>query len=415
MDNNIIYCGRCGAEMKADARYCMKCGNLNPNHEANKSMMQYVPHQSSTYQIGGGATVTNGEQRAGDIITTNKSGGKAACYIFNLLLFFLAIFLETVLVHSFIGDYNKEMLSLWSLVTVGVSFAFLMSVSLQIIYMKANKPWWFVFIPILNYFTYFQIACEKWITGLYFIIFSGLITFLLQMNKFTMLLALIGYILLFLYFLKIQFSLAKKFSVSAILVILFPFIMFPVIAFGGSVYKGIIFNDTRLTGEKDYKFKKFVLTCFLLFLFGGLGITIYYRRDDFVTYADKIKKSYYVYVADQVYYEAKSRFNSSQLSCDKVQFSQDNGTYYLYYPDVGKKIFLVLYGSRESIEVSVKIVVENGTAKYYIAMTDGVYGFDETLYEEIDTDTVNYKRELGFTPYLSDNYCEINYGKTKSA
>ena len=32
-DNSYtIFCSRCGAEMKSSARYCMKCGNLNPDH-----------------------------------------------------------------------------------------------------------------------------------------------------------------------------------------------------------------------------------------------------------------------------------------------------------------------------------------------------------------------------------------------
>ena len=32
---NVIYCSRCGSEMSANSRYCMKCGNLNENHPDN--------------------------------------------------------------------------------------------------------------------------------------------------------------------------------------------------------------------------------------------------------------------------------------------------------------------------------------------------------------------------------------------
>ena len=38
-----IYCSRCGAEMSSNSRYCMKCGNLNYDHEANKNMRRYKP------------------------------------------------------------------------------------------------------------------------------------------------------------------------------------------------------------------------------------------------------------------------------------------------------------------------------------------------------------------------------------
>ena len=38
-----IYCSRCGAPMKNGARYCMKCGDLNPEQPENISMEKYIP------------------------------------------------------------------------------------------------------------------------------------------------------------------------------------------------------------------------------------------------------------------------------------------------------------------------------------------------------------------------------------
>ena len=35
-------CPRCGAEMKPDQRYCMKCGALNYDHPDNQKMKQYI-------------------------------------------------------------------------------------------------------------------------------------------------------------------------------------------------------------------------------------------------------------------------------------------------------------------------------------------------------------------------------------
>ena len=35
-DGYTVFCARCGAEMNSNSRYCMKCGYLNPDHEANK-------------------------------------------------------------------------------------------------------------------------------------------------------------------------------------------------------------------------------------------------------------------------------------------------------------------------------------------------------------------------------------------
>ena len=39
---NYIYCSKCGAPMKEDARYCMKCGTLNYDHPDNQYMKKYM-------------------------------------------------------------------------------------------------------------------------------------------------------------------------------------------------------------------------------------------------------------------------------------------------------------------------------------------------------------------------------------
>lgn len=413
MNNNVIYCSRCGAEMKADSRYCMKCGNLNANHEANRNMAPYVQNQSNTYQVGGGAVV-NVEQKAGDVVTNDKSGSKLACYIFNLLAFYLVVVVETGFVYSYTGGLNEGMYSLWGGLTAGISFLFLMIISLQIVFMKANRPWWLVYIPVANYFSYFKIACGKWFPGLVFIL-GGVVLFILNTinNSIIGIVALVLEISLFFYFLRIQGSFAKNFSSSSILYILFPFIMLPVIAFSGSVYRGVIYNDKNLSSEKDYKFRKFILSNLLLFIVAGVGITCYLRRSEFPIYIEKIKKRYYIYATDELYYEVKYRVSKGLVSCDKSNFSSDSGTYYFYYPDLGRKVHLLFYKTRESITAVVKVVIENGEAKYYISMSDDVYGYDETLYEDINIDTITYKRALDFNSSGDYNYCVAAYGAGK--
>ena len=66
-NDTIIYCSRCGAEMKSSSRYCMKCGNLNYDHEANKDLKHIQPkEEKNIYQIGSGETINdyhnNGKQ-----------------------------------------------------------------------------------------------------------------------------------------------------------------------------------------------------------------------------------------------------------------------------------------------------------------------------------------------------------------
>ena len=45
MNNQGTYtmtCPRCGSQMNSSSRYCMKCGYLNYEHQANAQMKQYV-------------------------------------------------------------------------------------------------------------------------------------------------------------------------------------------------------------------------------------------------------------------------------------------------------------------------------------------------------------------------------------
>ena len=45
---NIIYCSRCGAEMPANSRYCMKCGNLNEHHPDNNKYSKILNGNKGT-------------------------------------------------------------------------------------------------------------------------------------------------------------------------------------------------------------------------------------------------------------------------------------------------------------------------------------------------------------------------------
>ena len=40
-----MLCPRCGAEMKPEQRYCMKCGALNYDHPDNQGMKQYITNE----------------------------------------------------------------------------------------------------------------------------------------------------------------------------------------------------------------------------------------------------------------------------------------------------------------------------------------------------------------------------------
>ena len=75
-----IYCPRCGAEMNSNSRYCMKCGNLNSDHEANQSMKPYIKDNAEAYQVGSGEYISSNTVQTS---IGNNTGNRKLCFIVN--------------------------------------------------------------------------------------------------------------------------------------------------------------------------------------------------------------------------------------------------------------------------------------------------------------------------------------------
>ena len=97
-DNNEfkMICSRCGAEMKSNSRYCMKCGNLNYDHEANQGMKDYMKAGATeTYQVGSGKFIVdnNTGSNKNQLITSvaNNTGNRAICFLVNLLAYIVVM------------------------------------------------------------------------------------------------------------------------------------------------------------------------------------------------------------------------------------------------------------------------------------------------------------------------------------
>ena len=63
---------------------------------------------------------------------------------------------------------------------------------------------------------------------------------------------------------------------------------------------------------------------------------------------------------------------------------------------------------REAISAYVKVEVVNGEEKYYVSMSDGTYGFEETLYEDINSKIVKEYPEL-IREYDTSLECTLTY------
>lgn len=276
-----LHCARCGAEMRQGARYCMKCGNLNYDHQENKGMKQSVIDNIKYKDYAGGleTAMTNGIEIPDEV----RSFPYRSCLVTNIILFIISI--------SLIGaaGYFSERLTLQLGIVMGVVtlITFILSYAYQRMLIKANANWWSVFIPFYNLYTYFKVALDN--GGLFWLLFIpgiGLIVGIVAAYK-----------------------LGKKFYKNGWLMVFFPFIMIPLIGFD----KNVIYRDdrevslkkysSRLTldgtkrskAEKAYRLKKGILSFISFVAFFGF---IYYFRD----YARAICEVFYQMVLDQIEY-----------------------------------------------------------------------------------------------------------------
>lgn len=373
MNNNdnqqgyVFNCSRCGAEMNSNSRYCMKCGNLNYNHEANQSMRKFMnkeENQFVTYHVGSTEQVNNFNVEKNAPSFANNTGSALMCFFVNygLYIFIMIINIMSTIngTFSISSLVNIKFIS----ITLIVSICFMYIYSFELIYMKCNKRWWSCLIPIYNFFELADITFGKKALGLVMLIPGINILFSIIMI----------------------YKLGKKFNYNGFLTLLLPIIFIPIIGFGSSSYDGknYIFGNQKAI-ERDYLVKKIFQFSLLFFILLGSGLFVYDNKNNVQYYKRQFLNIYYVYASKKIVNKVESKIKKNFYSCDN---SKIGGTdiYYFYFPDLGKKVYLPGYYSRDAIEAYVK--VDNTTGKYYVSISDGTYGFSETDLDSLNTKTV---------------------------
>lgn len=389
-DNNKIYCPKCGNEMNSNSRYCMKCGFLNANNEANQNIQSYIPKvETSSYQIGQGQVINQESNQVTTAIASN-TGNSIFCFLLNFFVYVLIIGLGFIF--SMRGlDITLEniKISVFPYIALISSVVFLFVYSLQLIFIKCNKRWWSVFIPIYNLMILSDITFKKkWL---------GLLT----------LIPVIGQVL----FLVMLYKLGTQFKYNGLLTMLFAPVMIPIIGFGTRLYESTTFVSRNDNLEKDYKRKKLFLTLIILFIIFGALFIFWNNIIETKTKAKKLSNYYYVYASNRIVDKTKRYINNNYLECDDYDYSNDRGTYYIYYSDIGNNIYLPFYYMREAISGYVVVDNNNGSSKYYVSMSDGYYGFDETLLSEVNINTIVEYKEIIPKDKDKVNYCTVNIPK----
>lgn len=368
-ENNFkTFCPRCGNEMNSNYRYCMKCGYLNPTNQANQGMNKFISkNENEIYQIGSGQTIIqNNNNQITTSIATN-TGNKLLCFLFNYLIYIGVIIVSfALIIGNKVIDFNSIKNSLLPDTVLVTSIIFLYIYPIQLIFTKCNKKWWYALIPFYNLFVLSDIVYRKKWLGI------------------LLLIPVVGQIFLIIVFYK----LATRFKYSGLLAVLFPIIFIPLMGFGSRLYDGVSYVSEDRTLEKDYKMKKlFFITLMILLVLSGI-LVFWNNIIEIKTKATRVTNYYYVFATNQIVDKTKQLARENYLDCEEYRYNSTSGKYYIWYSDLGDATYLPFHAYRDIISGYVIIDNTDGISKYYVSISDGVFGYPETLYDDISLETI---------------------------
>ena len=362
-----IYCSRCGAEMNSNSRYCMKCGNLNYDHQANQNMKSFIPkNEKTSYQVGAGKFINSSSPSSSNQVrmsVATRTGNKKLCFFLNYFLYLGLIILSFFFTVQ--GNYDLDfiMKSSFSTFAILLSLVAFYLYSLEQVFMKCNHAWWEALIPFYNFFVLSDIIFHKKILGI--------LSFIPGVN------IVFSFILFY--------KLGASFAYNGILVALLPIIYVPLMGLGSHVFNGYMFvsGDAQKEAEKDYKIRKIFFITVLFFFIVGVGL----RTMNFMTNGGgeniTVDGLYFTYTSKSLISKVSNKTKKNDVTCRYEPYSESSGIYYFPFNDVQDSVFLLFYDFREPIQGYVKVDNTSGTSVYSISLTDGTFGFPEMIDQEV--------------------------------
>ena len=383
-EGHEIFCSRCGAEMNSNSRYCMKCGYLNPEHEANKGMQPYIQNQVNTYSVGVG--VQNNPVNQGPMIGLATDSGKPGiCFLVNFLLFVVIMgVLLFLAIQVSPNELNMIVYSFFPIACIFVSFFFFFHYGLQLLFMKSNQRWWKAWIPIYN------------------LVVLGTIAFHSKSKGLLALIPIIGMII-------VLYRLGKEYEYNSILTILLFFIYIPLMGYGSHFYGRYSYvssADSKVV-EKNYKLQKTLYRLFLGFVVIGGILLLIANLTAVKAKGHQLSNYYYVYAAKKYAKKVEKLVPNKKFDCRDVGiYSETSGYYYFLVEDARDEVFLPFSIFREPISIYVLLDNNGSTPVYYVSVSDGTYGFPPTKVEDLNINTPVEYPSLGID-YYAPNVCTV--------
>ncbi len=361
-DELTIYCSRCGAEMKQSARYCMKCGNLNYDHPDNAKFQKYQnkKQEQGTYEVGSKQKII--KEAHGSVVFGNNMGGKNLCFWVNMFAFLL-IMIITIIIAVVMYSDNLVLVvySSFPVIWLLICLWFLLFYGTELMYMKANKPWYAAFIPIYDLLVIAEMAMGSMIWAILYLIPFG------------------SFIILY--------NLGQKFDNLGIPTLLLGPLFFPVLGYSSSIlYEGYNYvedvNENAV--EKDYG-KKNIMRKIIAFVF--IASIIMFIASNFTSWRRSImllEDEALVRDAEKLIQVTNKKIASGSYTCDNASSKiVENGTYYFGYMDASE----VGVGN-SSTSGYVKIIVSYGARSTFVSISNSDAIIKETSQAELNAEKV---------------------------
>lgn len=378
-----IPCPKCGELMSVDARCCTHCGTLNPDFINNQTLYDNVQKSIKDYKAGKTPLL---KERQGQAHEANNTGNRNFAFYVTYFLYLLMIAVTAFAAFSTgINSFDILIISSYPMTLVMLSILFLYIYSIELMFMKCNKPWWAGLVPIYNIMVLGDIAFHNK--------YIGLICFV----------PIIGQIFL----LVILYKIGEKFKYNGMFTALLSIIFVPIIGFADHLYEDKVYvttGDDRSL-EKDYRNKKIFFSTLVLILVCGVALFIMGHIGQVRKTNKTIGGLYYAMAGRQTIRHVKSAVEAGDIICKSTTYDSSQGVYYIKYNDLGNNVFLPLYMMRDSISAYVKIDNDKEPREYYISMTDGKYGFSEILEKDVYARNVIEYTSLREVPTVQ--ICEI--------
>ena len=390
--DEFVYCSRCGEEMSRKARYCMKCGNLNYEHPDNKKMEKFADkNPKGIYQIGEGKTIKTNTIKDGFSVPTN-TGNPKKFFLYNVLGYcgsLVLIGLILFIVNGF--SFTNFLDSSYSFICLIFSVVFLYVCALELMFMKTNNPWWAALIPFYNLGIISKIAMKKEVFAVIYIL--PIVGFFILLYNLTNKVSIYMYILPILGLLVIfhtMYKIGKQFGYNGYLsALLFP-IFIPIIGFRTNSFNKITYLDVNEKNavEKDFKRRNRLLMLIIVFIFIGVSLYAITNYKELKEKSENVLQDRYLGIAEKILIKVKKNVHDNNITCDK-----DFKTGYTYYFDYQTAYYELGITNVDSLlgkELAAFVVLKNynGKETYSISMSDGEYGFAETLEADLNRESI---------------------------